>query len=479
MPRDLHEARERERAVAHHIHIIGRLTSIGLLSALPLLSVDARADDMPGATASAVDATNTPTTQDATTPATVPAPAAAPSRPAAPRETLTGDWGGLRTRLKQAGVTVRADYVSETFSAVDGGQRRGTAYTQQLRGGFDFDMDKIAGWSGATLHFTVNDRRGIGISSDYIGNRLPVQEAAGGYYARLAEFSYEQSLLDGRLNLRLGYFAMGNDLGGMILGCNFVNAAFCAHPLSESGNSGWYNYPNARWGAAIRYRIRPDLAVRTGVYQVNPRLNDERAAWRPFTGGTTGVLMPLEVEYDPGIVPGSRALPGHYKLGVYYDTSRADRRGEPGTLRGRYGVYALADQMILREGTGNRGLSVFAQFTANPPSSAQITHWYAAGLVKTGTFAGRDADTISLGVIHAEVNPRLRHAQADLDADPLVDGYTSLPAGETAIEASYGIQITRWLSFRPDVQYIVDPGAFSFRCTDDALALGAQVKMQF
>lgn len=466
--------------MAHHIHFIGRLTSIGLLSALPLLSVDARADDMPGVTAPAVDATNMPTTtQDTATSATVPVPAAAPSRPAPPRETLTGDWGGLRTRLKQAGVTVRADYVSETFSAVDGGQRRGTAYTQQLRGGFDFDMDKIAGWSGATLHFTVNDRRGIGISSDYIGNRLPVQEAAGGYYARLAEFSYEQSLLGGRLNLRLGYFAMGNDLGGMILGCNFVNAAFCAHPLSESGNSGWYNYPNARWGAAIRYRIRPDLAVRTGVYQVNPRLNDERAAWRPFTGGTTGVLMPLEVEYDPGIVPGSRALPGHYKLGVYYDTSRANRRGEPGTLRGRYGVYALADQMILREGTGNRGLSVFAQFTANPPSSAQITHWYAAGLVKTGTFAGRDADTISLGVIHAEVNPRLRHAQADLAVDPLIDGYTSLPAGETAIEASYGIQITRWLSFRPDVQYIVDPGAFSFRHTDDALALGAQVKMQF
>jgi porin len=28
------------------------------------------------------------------------------------------------------------------------------------------------------------------------------------------------------------------------------------------------------------------------------------------------------------------------------------------------------------------------------------------------------------------------------------------------------------------VQYIVDPGAFSYRQTDDALALGVQVKMQ-
>ena len=123
-------------------------------------------------------------------------------------------------------------------------------------------------------------------------------------------------------------------------------------------------------------------------------------------------------------------LPGHYKLGAYYDTSRAARRGEQGMLRGRYGVYALADQMILREGTGNRGLSVFAQFTANPEASAQITHWYAAGLVKTGTFSGRDADSISIGIVHAQVNPRLRRAEADAQAIP--GGYAALPVGETA-----------------------------------------------
>ena len=35
------------------------------------------------------------------------------------------------------------------------------------------------------------------------------------------------------------------------------------------------------------------------------------------------------------------------------------------------------------------------------------------------------------------------------------------------------------LSIRPDVQYILDPGAFSYRRTNDALALGGQVKMQF
>ncbi|WP_443478891.1 carbohydrate porin [Novosphingobium aerophilum] len=449
--------------MAHRLDRFTRLAGCGLMVSAPFAAVDARAEE-------------TGEAQQTAQVATLPAAETPAPQPAA-RDTLTGDWGGLRTQLKTAGVTFRGDYVSETFSAVDGGLKRGTAYVQQVRMGADFDMDRLAGWEGATLHLTFNDRRGVGISSDYVGNRLPIQEAAGGYYARLTEASWEQNLLEGKLNLRMGYFAMGNDLGGMPIGCNFVNAAFCAHPLSLSGDSGWYNYPNARWGAAVRYKLRSDIIVRTGAFQVNPRLNDEENAFNPFAGGTTGVLLPLEVEYDPGAAKGSRSLPGHYKLGVYYDTSRVTRQGGGGTVRGRYGVYLLADQMILREGQGNRGLSIFGQFTANPAISGQITRWYAAGLVKTGTFRGRDADSIALGFTHAVVDPRLRRAH--VEANRLPGGYAALPAGETAIELSYGLQLRRWLSLRPDIQYIIEPGAFGFRNTPNALALGCQVKMQF
>jgi porin len=393
------------------------------------------------------------------------------------QSTLSGDWGGARTRYLDAGVNFRGDYVSETFANVSGGLRRGSTYAQQLRLGADFDMARLAGWSGATLHLTINDRRGAGVSADYIGNRLPVQEVYGGPYTRLSEASIEQNLLEDRLNLRLGFFAMGNDLGGQIIGCQLVNAAFCAHPLSLSGNSGWYNYPNARWGAAVRYKLAPELLVRTGVYQDNPRLGDKENAFRPFAAGTAGVVLPLELEYAPGSAPHGAALPGHYKLGVLYDTARVKRQGEPATVGGRYGMYLLADQMVLREGRGGRGLSVFGQFTANPRASAQITRWYAAGLVKTGTFAGRDADTVALGVVHAQVNPRLRESYAA--SNPDAGGYASLPAGESVVELSYGSQLLPWLGVRADVQYVVDPGAFSYRSTRNALALGTQLKITF
>jgi porin len=159
---------------------------------------------------------------------------------------------------------------------------------------------------------------------------------------------------------------------------------------------------------------------------------------------------------------------------------RAARQAESGTVGGRYGIYLLADQMILRDGHGGRGLSIFGQITANPSASAQITRWYAGGLVKTGTFKGRDGDTIALGIVHAHLNPRLR--QAHVETISLTGGasdFAVLPAGETAIELSYGLQVSRWLSVRPDKQYIIDPGAFIFRESGNALALGGQIKVQF
>jgi porin len=55
----------------------------------------------------------------------------------------------------------------------------------------------------------------------------------------------------------------------------------------------------------------------------------------------------------------------------------------------------------------------------------------------------------------------------------------SSPAGETVVELSYGLQPLRWLGVRADVQYVVDPGAFGYRSTRNALALGTQLRVTF
>ena len=50
-------------------------------------------------------------------------------------------------------------------------------------------------------------------------------------------------------------------------------------------------------------------------------------------------------------------------------------------------------------------------------------------------------------------------------------------AQETAIELTYRLPVTRWLTFQPDVQYIVNPGTDPD--IDDAIAIGLRFELKW
>jgi porin len=90
-------------------------------------------------------------------------------------------------------------------------------------------------------------------------------------------------------------------------------------------------------------------------------------------------------------------------------------------------------------------------------------------------FEGRPRDTVALGYGRAVPNPRSRDVQEDA---ALANGTTfpNLDSAEQLVELGYGYQATPWLTLRPNVQYIIEPGAFSGQDIDNALVLGLQVK---
>ena len=89
-----------------------------------------------------------------------------------------------------------------------------------------------------------------------------------------------------------------------------------------------------------------------------------------------------------------------------------------------------------------------------------------------------NGDTVALGYGRAVPNPRSRDVQ-ELTAFNAGTAYPDLDTAEQLIELSYGYQATPWLTLRPDVQYIIEPGAFSGESIDNALVLGLQVKAVF
>jgi porin len=232
---------------------------------------------------------------------------------------LTGDWGGKRTKLQEAGVTLRAHFITETAANPTGGQRQTIRYTQQVDFRADLDLDRLVGLSDAKIQITLTDRAGRSLSADAIGNQFAVQELYGaGQNFRLSEFEYEQDFFTQKVNIGFGWAPVGDNFATISVLCDFQNAVLCGHTNAMTVNSGAHNFPTGEWGAHVKIIPVPQFYVATGVYQVNP---DEDNGDNGFNLSfhSTGVFVPVELGWLPGQSPGG--LPGTYKIGAYYNSS--------------------------------------------------------------------------------------------------------------------------------------------------------------
>lgn len=386
------------------------------------------------------------------------------------RPTLTGDWGGLRTRLKARGVTLSAGYVSESAYSLSGGKEGGGVggYTQELNARAVVDMGKFVGWTGGTLNVAVEERTGRNLSTEGIGNLFMVQELYGaGMDFRISELTYAQSFAGDRFNLKGGLTHTGDDFASSSLNCNFQNFAFCPRSPALLYNSGFSGYPAPRWG--LRGRVRPasQWTVSAGVYEVNAYRVQENKGWN-LGIDSNGVLLPVELGWTKPDGGKAGGLPGFYHVGAYYETAErtnvySDANGASYVLNGtkpaledsRWGAWAMGEQMVWRQGPA--ALTVFANALAFDRSTARYSRFASAGLVRTAPFAARPKDKAGLAVAYVRVNERLEDAQRQLAAK--TGNWSGVQTDETSLEAFYAAQLTGWLVARPNIQFIHRPGA--------------------
>ena len=62
------------------------------------------------------------------------------------QETMTGDWGGTRSRWKEKGIDLEFKYVGIVQSIVSGGTNDQSSLTNKLETTWKFDLGKVAGW---------------------------------------------------------------------------------------------------------------------------------------------------------------------------------------------------------------------------------------------------------------------------------------------------------------------------------------------
>jgi porin len=399
------------------------------------------------------------------------------------QDTMTGNWGGVRTRLDDAGIGLRGHHTTESAYNPTGGRFAAGRYTQQFDFGADLDLDRLVGVPGGKVLITFTDRSGRSLSADALGNgRFAVQEVfGGGRILRLVELHYQQELLDKRLLLDIGWAPIGGSFGTSRAYCAFQNLATCG--TLQLNNPNWHNWPFSQWGGRVRFQPNGEYYVSTGVYQANPR-NATEGLDLAFAG--SGVIVPVELGWLPS--QGLGGMPGEYKLGGYYDSSRTpdvflDISGSSAGLtgnpfaqhNGRWGVYALATQMIYRETSeGKRGLSLFGMATASDRQTETFRFFYM-GAFYQGTFAHRDDDFVSLLFAHGSYNDRLTRFQED--RNKIAPGAVGIQKYESVVELDYGIAVAPWLQVRPNLQYVVRPGGTGK--VRDAFVIGLYTRITF
>jgi porin len=388
---------------------------------------------------------------------------------------LSLDWDGIRTDWLNRGIDVRVGYVSETATNAEGGDRELMRYTDQITFSAKLDLEKLLGLKEATFKLAITDRNGDNLSSDaHLQSLQQVQELYGRDQTwRWTQFWYQQKYLDDLLTWKVGRITEGEDFAAF--SCEFMNLTFCGAPPGNIVGSYWYNWPVSQWATEVKLSLKGLGYFQIGAFDVNSDYLQNKYSmdlWRP--GSSSGVLVPAEL----GWLPSFDTLQGSYKIGAWYNSSTAPDvaeniygqplliNGGPPLLRhGQYGAYLNLQQQLTAP-TADRGLSVFFNATYADRRTSTQDNQFAVGLLYKGPLDYRPADTLGFAVGRTHVNSRLADAETQLNAvNPNTVG---VQGSEYVGEVFYGVQLTRWLELRPNVQYVAQPGGIA-RSTNDVI----------
>jgi len=356
------------------------------------------------------------------------------------------------TILYNHGISLTLNYTGEAAANPSGGIRQGSDYAGQIYLGTDFDMAKIAGLTGTTIHVAITQRHGRNLAADDIGNNTSVQEVYGTQNLHLAVLTIEQKLLDGRLDITAGRTVANIAFLNSPLYCDFQSNSACGNPTFIFKDSNFTYFPASSWGGDARFLFTPTTYIHSGIYEVNPVDKTFLAHGFDFSGEhATGVVIPTELGYTTA--QNLYAIGGWYDTGAYQDPLN-DQTGQPALLAGQpYANHHDRSGLFLRftQNITTTGLAVFGVFMTKLSGEVNENQYYELGAVQTGTFAGRPQDTAGFVINDQDFS------NAFVENIAAASGNKNIPRREIMMELNYGAQLTPWLTAMPNLQYIINP----------------------
>lgn len=409
----------------------------------------------------------------------------------ASRSSLLGDLYGVRTFLGGYGVSLGLQETDELFGNPSGGLHQGPSYNGLTTMSLGVDTGKAFGLEGGIFNVSAFQIHGRFYGFEDLATLQTVSGIQAQRSTRLWEIWFQQSALNGNLDVKIGQQSLDQEFMGSQYAGLFLNAAMGWPVLPASDlYAGGPAFPLSSLGVRVRFVPAHNATVLVGVFDDNAGgglfYNDFQTRGAAQSGTAfslgTGALVFGELQYainQPAIGDMDRGgssggLPGAYKVGFWYDSARfpdprfdtagvslADplSNATPRNHRGNYSVYALADQMVWRPDPGGpRSVGIFARAMGAPGDRNAVNFSLNAGVTLKAPLPGRDNDTVGVGYGIARVSSSI----SGFDSDSAVPGVTNGPrSSESFIEVSYQYQAAPWLLLQPDFQYVYTPSLYS------------------
>jgi porin len=403
---------------------------------------------------------NNPVSNIPSTPATIPVRLNLP-----PIEQIESPLQQLTQAAYDHGVYFNAYYIGEFAANPIGGEQQGNAYNGHLRVDGAFDLQKLLGIPGASLHISFTDRSGENLSAKRIDTDAFVQQLFGSDETYiLSKFEYLQRLFGNHVEFMTGRMDLSDTFDRSAFYCLFQSDLNCGNPNGLAKDINKAAFPTPVWGGTLRIKPTQNIYAMVGAFQVDPtQTNPETThGFNLGTGRSTGYTNPVEVGYlwhTLGAVDYNR-----YDIGTVMDHSTFAAKTPfgksfytPGTIHARTVFYAQAQQLVWQpEADSRRGLWLVGYGMFGASGSKQEENWQlTSAAVWEGPFASRPNDYIGLMFGGQHYNKAFREA---LFASRQAEHGTQFPyAWQYQAELNYGIQLTPWLQLLPNIQWVIDP----------------------
>ena len=394
-----------------------------------------------------------------------------------PSDHLLGDWGGIRSKLEESGITPRWFLITDVAGNPAGGHDQGATQASSTELSLFFDLNRIAGVKGGSVFMSMSQRWGNRLSTEYVGNVFPEQQIYGFETFRVIDVSYQQQLSNDRVEFRVGRFAATDNFLDSPYDYGFMSNAFCGSPFGILLDSPGVMAYTGTWAALAKVRPTRRSHVMAAIYNGDPAMRENKNHGVDLS--FEGPLFAMgEVGYQFNGLPGDGARLGNYKLGGWYDHSTLTDFESGARKRGSWGYYGLFDQVLLPFGMrgSHRGLGVFGSVTVATDSHIQqLPLYFTAGISARGLFNARPRDAISFGIATGYFSDALQRAQRN---GLLVPPGGGVQDHERVVELTYRFDLRKGAYFiQPDFQYIVRPGATAR--FSNATVFGAQFGINF